>query len=106
VTTADDCIGFSPTSRSGSLTSWFDAKSKRDLLIARHRRSQAATKATRAEVATFDRLKDKVNHSEAVSAAERELSRDDIAEQLARLEKEEHVEKLLAEIKAKRVATH
>lgn len=91
-----------------------EAKSKRDLLIARHRRSQAATKATRAEVAmgdhskiaTFDRLKDKVNHSEAVSAAERELSRDDVAEQLARLEKEEHVEKMLAEIKSRRVATH
>ena len=91
-----------------------EAKSKRELLIARHRRSQAASRANRAEVAmgdrskiaTFERLKDKVHHAEAVTAAERELMADDVHDQLSRLEKNDEVERLLAEIKTRRGAAN
>src|SRR5579885_1294515 len=51
-----------------------EAKAKRDLLLARHRRSIALNKAARAQStlgaqansATFDRLKERVHHSEGV----------------------------------------
>ena len=89
-----------------------EAKSKRDLLIARHRRSVASSKASRAQlaigdrskIATFDRLKDKVHHTEAASEAERDLTADNLGDQLARLEKEDEIEKTLAEMKARRGA--
>jgi len=87
-----------------------EAQSKCDLLIAQHRRSRALTKATgaqqkigdRSNVATFDRMKDKVRHSEAVSQAMAEMVSDDVEEKLAALDKEDRIEKLLADLKAKR----
>jgi phage shock protein A len=87
-----------------------EAKSKRDLLIARHRRSVASSKASRAQIAmgdhskiaTFERLKDKVHHAEAVSEAERDLTADGLSDQLGRLEKEDEIERVLTEIKARR----
>src|ERR1700684_3537211 len=62
-----------------------EAKSKRDLLLARHRRSIALTKAARAQSglgdqsksAAFDRLGDRVNLTESVASAEVELLNDD-----------------------------
>jgi phage shock protein A len=91
-----------------------EAKSKRELLIARHRRSQAASRANRAEVAmgdrskiaTFDRLKDKVHHAEAVTQAERELMTDDVHDQLSHVEKNDEVERMLSEIKSRREAAN
>src|ERR1041384_3846095 len=87
-----------------------EAQSKCDLLIAQHRRSRAVTKATQAQMAagadstafTFDRMKNKVRRSEAVSQATAELVADDIDDRFAKLEKEEQIEKLLAELKARR----
>ena len=69
-----------------------EAKSKREMLIARHRRSVALDKAAKAQVAigedsknaAFDRLKDRVNHTEATATAEVELLTDDITEKLNR----------------------
>ncbi len=87
-----------------------EALSKKELLIARHRRSLAASKASQAQlaigdrskIATFDRLKDKVLHAEAVSQAQAEMIADDVGDQFARLEKQDEIERLLAELKARR----
>ena len=87
-----------------------EAESKSDVLIAQHRRARALAKASdaqmsigdRSKVATFDRMKTKVRHAEAISQAKSELVADNTEEKLAALEKEDQIEKLLAEIKAKR----
>ena len=87
-----------------------EAKSKRDLLLARHRRSIALGKAARAQTAlgdnsksaTFDRLKDSVHHSEAVATAEVELLTDDVGEKLTRLDRDAEVDRLLADLKTRR----
>jgi phage shock protein A len=87
-----------------------EAKSKRDLLLARHRRSVALGKAAHAQAvlgdnsksATFERLKDRVHHTEAVATAEVELLSDDVGEKLTRLDRDAEVDRLLAELKARR----
>jgi phage shock protein A len=87
-----------------------EAKSKRDLLIARHRRSVALGKAAHAQTilgdnsksATFERLKDRVHHSESVATAEVELLTDDVGEKLNRLDRDAEVDRLLADLKARR----
>jgi phage shock protein A len=87
-----------------------EAKSKKEMLLARHRRSFVATRANRAEqsigdrskTATFERLRDRVMHSEAVSQAETELLADDVGDRLAKLEQEDEIDRMLAEIKTRR----
>ncbi|MGC1617248.1 MAG: PspA/IM30 family protein [Candidatus Acidiferrum sp.] len=87
-----------------------EAKSKRDLLLARHRRSVALGKAAHAQTllgddsksATFDRLKDRVHHTEAVATAEVELLTDDVGEKLTRLDRDNEVERLLNDLKSRR----
>jgi phage shock protein A len=87
-----------------------EAKSKRDLLLARHRRSIALTKAARAQSglgdqsksSAFDRLGDRVNHTESVASAEVELLNDDTAERLTRLDRDTEVDRLLEDLKTKR----
>jgi phage shock protein A len=87
-----------------------EAKSKRDLLLARHRRSIALGKAARAQSAigdnskgaSFDRLKDRVHHTEAVATAEVELVTDDTGERLLRLDRDIEIDRLLAELKDRR----
>jgi phage shock protein A len=87
-----------------------EAKSKRDMLLARHRRSVALGKAARAQgalgdnskSAAFDRLKDRVHHTEAVASAEVELVTDDMGERLTRLDRETEVERLLNDLKNRR----
>jgi phage shock protein A len=89
-----------------------EAQSKSDLLISRHRRARALTRAGDAQlavgvpssVAGFDRMKEKVQRSEAIGHATAELLADNVEDRLAALEKEDEVEKLLAEIKARRGA--
>jgi phage shock protein A len=49
-------------------------------------------------------MKSKVQHNEALSQAKAELTADSIEDQLASLEKQDEVEKLLAELKSKRGA--
>ena len=90
-----------------------EAQSKSDLLIAQHRRSRAITKASEAQLnvgdrskgATFDRMKDKVARSEAVSRATSQLVVDDVDDRFAALEKEDQINKLLAELKSRRGVT-
>ena len=87
-----------------------EAESKSDMLIAQHRRSRAFAKASDAQMAigdqkklaTFDRMKSKVHTAAAVSQAKAELANDDLEDRLAALEKEDEIEKLLNEIKARR----
>ena len=87
-----------------------EAKSKRDLLLARHRRSIALTKAARAQSnlgdqsksAAFDRLGDLVNLTESVASAEVELLNADSAERLTRLDRDTEVDRLLEDLKSKR----
>ena len=56
------------------------------------------------KAATFDRMKRKVAHSEAMSQAKSEIAADNVEERLAALEKEDRIEQLLVELKAKRGA--
>jgi len=87
-----------------------EAESKSAMLIAQHRRARALAKASDAQmvigdkskVATFERMKSKVRHSEAVSKAKAEMVSDNVEDRLAALEKEDEIEKLLKEIKARR----
>ena len=87
-----------------------EAQSKSDLLIAQHRRSRAMRNATNATSdingeshgAAFDRMKSKVTHSEAAAQAAAELLTDDVGEKFAAMEKQEEIDRLLADLKAKR----
>ena len=54
------------------------------------------------KIATFDRMKRKVQTAAAVSQAKSEMANDDLEDRLAALEKEEEIEKLLKELKARR----
>ena len=87
-----------------------EAEAKSDLLIAQHRRSRALGKASDAQMAmgddskaaAFDRMKRKVMHGEAVSQAKSEMVADNLDDKFAVLEKSDKIDRLLAEIKARR----
>ncbi len=87
-----------------------EARSKSDVLIAQHRRARALGRASDARLkmgdsskaGDFDRMRDRVHHAQATSQAKAELAVDDVDDRLAALEKEDAVEKLLAEIKARK----
>jgi phage shock protein A len=89
-----------------------EAQSRSDVLIAQHRRSRALGKAAQAgrnmgeksSSATFDRMKDKVQHTEATAQAETELAADDVEQKFAAMEKDDEINRLLEELKAKRKA--
>jgi phage shock protein A len=89
-----------------------EAQAKADLLIAQHRRARAVGKASDAKInigdgskaAAFDRMKHKVVREEAVSQAKSDIAVDDVEDRLAALEKEDRIEQLLGELKAKRRA--
>jgi len=87
-----------------------EAKSKREVLLARHRRSIALDKAAKAQVAlgdgsksaSFDRLRERVQHTEATASAEVDLLNDDVAEKLNRLDRDSEVERLLTDLKVRK----
>jgi phage shock protein A len=87
-----------------------EAKAKRDLFLARHRRGVALGKAAQAQTALgeqsrsaqFDRLQDRVNHTESVASAQVELLNENVGERLARLDRDSEVERLLTDLKSKR----
>ena len=89
-----------------------EAQAKADVLIAQQRRARAVGKASDAKIAmgdnansnTFDRMKRKVAHTEAVSQAKSEIASDNLDDRFAALEKEDRIEQLLAELKSKRGA--
>ena len=87
-----------------------EAEAKNDMLIARQHRSRALSKASDARMAigdgskaaAFDRMQRKVMHSEATSQAKSELAANDVEDRLAALEKEDQLDKLLADLKTRR----
>ena len=89
-----------------------EARTKSDLLITQHRRARAMAKAGEASLkmgdgsseAAFHRLNNKVQHAEAVSEAKSELMGDSVEERLRALERDEQIERLLAEMKARKAA--
>ena len=89
-----------------------EAQAKADVLVAQHRRARAVGKASDAKMAAgngssanaFNRMKHKVAHAEAHSNAKAEIAADDMEDRLAALEKEDRIEQLLADMKAKRGA--
>ncbi|HLI85850.1 MAG TPA: PspA/IM30 family protein [Bryobacteraceae bacterium] len=89
-----------------------EARAKSELLIAQHRRSRAINRASEAgktvstetHAAAFDRMKDKVAQREAIAEATSELLGDDVEDRFAKLEKQNEIDRLLEELKAKRRA--
>jgi len=87
-----------------------EAQAKSELLIAKHRRSRALTKASQARMAahdeskmgTFDRMKNKIQTDEAFGQAMAEVANENLEEKLASLGKEDEITKLLADLKARR----
>ncbi len=88
-----------------------EAQAKSDLLIARHRRARASKKAADAALgirggadsASFDRMKEKVARAEAVSQAWTEIAGDTLDDRFAAMEKEQEIERLLEELKSRKL---
>ena len=89
-----------------------EAQTKSDMMVAQHRRSRAMGKATDAGIAVgaesnsaaFDRMKRKVQHSEAAAQAKAELVADNVDDRFAAMEKEGEIDRMLAEIRSRRNA--
>ena len=87
-----------------------EAQAKSDMLMAQHRRARALGRASDAQIAiggrstvrTFERMQEKVTVHEAVSQAKADLVTDNVDERFAALERDEEVDRVLAELKAKR----
>jgi phage shock protein A len=90
-----------------------EAQAKSETLLVQHRRARALGKASdarmaigdRSTVRTFERMKDKVTHNEAVSQAKAELAGGDLDDRFTQLERDDEVDRLLADLKAKRGVT-
>jgi phage shock protein A len=87
-----------------------EARAKSEVLIAEHRRARAVGKAADAHSAIdgashsshFDRLESKVRHAGAVSQAKTGMLQPNGEAKLETLEKDDRVDKLLAELKVKK----
>ncbi len=87
-----------------------EARSKGELLIARSRRSQVLDKTSGARLAAegltrspvLDHLEQKVEFETAVSRARAKMAEDDLEEKLNKMQRDEQVDSLLAELKRKR----
>ena len=88
-----------------------EARGKADLLIAQHRRSRAVSRAADAQTThtgenhTFERMRSKVVHEEALGRAKGDVLGDDIDGRFHALEREDKINALLDEIKAKKRLT-
>ena len=85
-----------------------EAQSRSDLLVAQQRRAKVIGKASDAHLkmtdplstAGFDRMKNKVMRTDAVSQAKAEMAgTDTLEDKFAKLEKEDEIERLLQEMK-------
>jgi len=84
-----------------------EARTKADLLIVRHRRSRAANRVASSQHSsdpgsTFERMRSKIVREEAISRANGELFGDDFDDRFRAMERNEKIDSLLSEIKAKR----
>jgi len=90
-----------------------EAVAKSELMLARHRRARALDKAADAHAAStassaglaFDRMKNKVERSEALSQARAELLGETVEDRLASLERQDQIERLLTDLKARKALT-
>jgi phage shock protein A len=91
-----------------------EARSKSDVLMAQHRRARTLVKAADAQgqagngnnEASFERMERKVMRAEAVGQAKTELltEEENLEARLAKLEKEDEINRILEELKAKKGA--
>jgi phage shock protein A len=87
-----------------------EARTKSEVLIAEHRRARAVGKAADAHLAMgtashsshFDRMETKVRREGAVSQAKSQMLEENGEAKLESLDKDDRVDKLLAELKTKR----
>jgi phage shock protein A len=85
-----------------------EAREKVDLLIVQHRRSRTARRATAPQLLpngdhrTFERMRSKIARADALTAAEGELMTDNLDTRLNALEREQKINALLNQIKAKK----
>ncbi|MGH9433277.1 MAG: PspA/IM30 family protein [Terriglobia bacterium] len=87
-----------------------EARAKGELLMTQHRRSRAVSKASEAHLAVdgfskaaaFDRMKRKVEQGEAIGQAQAQLLADNTEDRLARLDRDDEIERLLVEMKSRR----
>ena len=89
-------------------TKLLEARAKSEMLIARHRRARASARARDAQgngrgAGTFDRMKDRVLKEEATSLAWAEISGEDVEDRFAALDKEQEIDRLLEEIKSRKL---
>jgi phage shock protein A len=90
-----------------------EAVAKSELMLARHRRARALDKAADAHAASsassgslaFDRMKNKVERAEALSQAKAELLGETVEDRLASLERQDQIERLLTDLKARKALT-
>jgi phage shock protein A len=87
-----------------------EAQSKRDLLIAQHRRARMMNKTVNAQAASEDqtpsasrnRFEDGATRSEKLSQIKADLLGDELENKFASLEKDGQIDRMLAELKARR----
>ena len=87
-----------------------EARAKADLLIVQHRRSRATHRAANTQLTagtdnTFERMRHKVARAEAIGMATGELLGDDLDVRLHALERDQKINALLGEIKARKGLT-
>jgi phage shock protein A len=89
-----------------------EARAKSDVLIAKQRRARAAGDAAKAQSgvqggasdSAWDRMNRKVQQTEAIGQAQSELAGEDIEGRFAALEKQDEIERLLAELKERKAS--
>jgi phage shock protein A len=84
-----------------------EAHARSDVMAAQHRRARAMSKAAEARAGdgghgAFDRMKNKVDEAEAVGKAKGPGPADTVEERFAALEKQDEIERLLADLKARK----
>jgi phage shock protein A len=83
-----------------------EARTQADVLKAQHRRARAANKAADVQISPpsdLDRVRDKVEREALLGVAKSDLlSAEAVEERFAQLEKQEEIDRLLAELKSKR----
>jgi phage shock protein A len=79
-----------------------EAHSKRDLLLAQHRRARSLNKAGEVQASIDTGAGDGGTLPETMSRAKAELIGDDVDDRFASMEKEDQVNRLLSELKARR----
>jgi phage shock protein A len=87
-----------------------EAQAKSELLLARHRRARVSKRAgdakrggAEAGARTFDRMQEKVLRAEAVGRAWSELDGADVDDRFAAIEKEQEIDRLLTELKSRKL---